>query len=85
VNSLNKILIWVVLLGAAFAILWWQGQLKRIRDYIGETREELKKCTWPTWDELKGSTVVVSVAILLMGAFTVVVDQILFQVFFKIL
>jgi preprotein translocase subunit SecE len=78
-------LIWVALIGAAFAILWWQGQLKRLAAYVAETREELKKCTWPTWDELKGSTVVVSVAILLMGAFTVLVDQILFQVFFKIL
>ena len=84
-NSLTKTLIWVALVGGAFAILWWQGQLKRLADYVAETREELKKCTWPTWAELKGSTVVVSVAILLMGAFTVVVDQILFQVFFKIL
>ncbi len=73
------------MVGAAFGVLWWQGHLKRLADYVAETREELKKCTWPTWGELKGSTVVVSVAILLMGAFTVVVDQILFQVFFKIL
>ena len=73
------------MVGASFGVLWWQGHLKRLADYVAETREELKKCTWPTWDELKGSTVVVSVAILLMGAFTVVVDQILFQVFFKIL
>jgi hypothetical protein len=71
VNSLTKTLIWVALIGAAFAILWWQGQLTRLAAYVEETREELKKCTWPTWDELKGSTVVV--------------DQILFQVFFKIL
>ena len=85
VNSLTKTLIWVAVIEAAFAILWWQGQLKRLAAYVAETREELKKCTWPTWDELKGSTVVVSVAILLLGVFTVVVDQILFQVFFKIL
>ena len=75
----------MAVVGVIFAVMWRQGQLKRLADYVAETREELKKCTWPTWDELKGSTVVVSVAILLMGAFTVVVDQILFQVFFKIL
>ena len=42
-----------------------------------ETREELRKCTWPTWDELKGSTVVVMISILLLGVFTVVVDLVL--------
>ncbi len=42
--------------------------------YVQQTREELRKCTWPTWDELKGSTVVVAVSILLLGGFTVLVD-----------
>jgi preprotein translocase subunit SecE len=36
--------------------------------------EELKKCTWPTWDELQGSTVVVIVSVGLLGLFTVGVD-----------
>jgi preprotein translocase subunit SecE len=59
---------------AAFAFLWWQGYLKRFANYIAETREELKKCTWATWDELKGSTVVVFITIALLGVFTVLVD-----------
>jgi len=74
-------LIWVVVLGAVFAFLWWQGQLKRLAAYVQETREELRKCTWPTWDELKGHTVVVTISIALLGVFTVAVDQILFRVF----
>ena len=76
VNDLTKILIWVVIVGAVFAFLWWQGQVTRLATYVQQTREELKKCTWPTWDELKGSTVVVSITILLLGAFCFVVDQI---------
>jgi preprotein translocase subunit SecE len=36
--------------------------------------EEMRKCTWPTWDELMGSTVVVSVAVVMLGGFTVGVD-----------
>ena len=36
--------------------------------------EELKKCTWPTWDELTGSTVVVIISVALLGGFTVIVD-----------
>ena len=36
--------------------------------------EEMKKCNWPTWDELLGSTVVVTVAVVALGLFTVLVD-----------
>jgi len=70
----TKILIWVVLVGIAFAILWYKGYLVRFANYVQLTREELKKCTWPTWDELKGSTVVVAISIALLGLFTVLVD-----------
>ena len=73
-NELYKILIWVAVIGAAFAFLWWQGYLKRVSAFVAETREELRKCTWPTWDELKGSTILVFVTILLLGVFTVAVD-----------
>ncbi len=83
-SDLVKILIWVVVIGAAFAFFWWQGHLQRLATYVQQTREELKKCTWPTWDELKGSTVVVSISILLLGGFTVAVDQVLFLLFFKL-
>ena len=73
------------MIGVVFAILWWQGQLKRLTAYITETREELKKCTWPSWDELKGSTVVVTATIAVLGLFTVIVDRVLVLVFFQIL
>ena len=84
VNSLTKTLIWVGVLGVIFAVLWWQGQLKRLSAYFDETKEELKKCTWPTWTELKGSTVIVMVSILLIGLFTAVVDYVLANVFTRL-
>ncbi|MGA9452641.1 MAG: preprotein translocase subunit SecE [Verrucomicrobiia bacterium] len=74
---------WVVVIGSVFAYLWWQGQIRRFATYIQETREELKKCTWPTWEELKGSTVLITVTIALMGGFTVVVDRVLYFIFLK--
>jgi len=74
VKELTPIFIWVAIVGAAFAFLWWQGHITRLRKYWDETSEELKKCTWPTWDELKGSTVVVFITILMLGIFTVVID-----------
>ncbi len=81
---MTKTLIWVAVVGVIFGFLWWQGHLKRFAAYWQLTMEELKKCTWPTWDELKGSTVVVSISILLLGLLTFVVDQILFAVFIKL-
>jgi preprotein translocase subunit SecE len=69
-----SIYIWIGLIAAAFAILWWTGQLVRLSNYVAETREELRKCTWPTWNELKGSTLVVMISIIILGGFTVGVD-----------
>jgi len=62
--------------GVVFAFLWWKGYLLQISTYVQQTREELRKCTWPTWAELKGSTVVVAISILLLGGFTVLADLI---------
>ena len=64
-----------------FGYLWWSGQIKRLADYIAETREELRKCSWPTWDELKGSTALIIVMVALLGAFVVITDRILFAIF----
>ena len=80
----TKILIWAAIIGAAFAYLWWQGQIRQLANYVQETREELKKCSWPTWVELKGSTALIMISIALMGAFTEVVDRFLYFVFFAL-
>lgn len=66
-----------MLIAVVFGIMWYTGQLARLSQYIAETREELKKCTWPTWNELKGSTIVVLISILILGGFTVAVDAVL--------
>ncbi|MCF7707803.1 MAG: preprotein translocase subunit SecE [Verrucomicrobia bacterium] len=69
-----SLIIWTAVIGLAFAYLWWKGHLKRLASFIIATREELKKCTWPTMNELKGSTAVIIVSIALLGGFIVVVD-----------
>jgi preprotein translocase subunit SecE len=75
------LLIWAVLIGAAFAYCWRKGYLAQLTNYVQQTREELRKCAWPTWDELKGSTVVITISIVLLGGFIVLVDQVFFRVF----
>jgi len=74
-----KLAIWAGIIGAVFAFLWKKGYLRRFAAYVGETREELRKCTWPSLDELKGSTIVVVVSTLLLGIFTVCVDRLAFE------
>ncbi len=64
----------VAVVGIAFGVLWRKGYLLRLRNYILETREELRKCTWPSWAELRGSTVVVMISIAILGFFTMGVD-----------
>ena len=69
---------------ALFLLLWWQGQIRRLSVYIQETREELRKCSRPTVEELKGSTALIIVSIGLLGAFTVAVDFLMNLVFIKL-
>jgi len=71
------IIIWSAAIAVLFGILWATGNLGRLRNYVLETREELRKCTWPSMDELKGSTVVVVISIILIGVFTVAIDFLL--------
>ncbi len=75
-NDTIWIIVWSAVILGVFAWVWRAGHLARLAEYVRLTREELKKCTWPTWEELKGSTVVVSISIVLLGGFTVLVDYI---------
>ncbi len=67
-------IVFLVLLAVIFVALWQKGQLRRFAVFARETQEELKKCAWPTKDELVGSTVVVFVSLLVLGLFTGLVD-----------
>ena len=75
-NWYAKLGLWVFVIGVVFFYAWRKGFLVRVANYAAETREELKKCTWPSVDELKGSTVVVLVTLGLLGAFTVGIDAV---------
>ena len=67
----------MVVVAVVFGILWKTGQLLRLKKYWDETYIELQKCTWPTWAELRGSTIVVFISIIILGGFTMLVDAIM--------
>lgn len=79
-DQYGSLIITVVVIFAVFVFLWSKGYLVKIRNYVDETKEELRKCSWPSVDELKGSTIVVMLTIVLLGAFTVGVDWVLSMV-----
>ncbi len=51
--------------------------LRKALGFVGEVRAEFRKVTWPSRAELKGQTLVVIVAVLVIAAFIGVVDLIL--------
>jgi len=57
-----------------------KNPFRSIRIFTGEMIAELKKATWPTKVELRDSTLVVVVAIVILGIFTTIADFSLYQV-----
>ena len=51
--------------------------IEKIRKFLWEARVEMGKVTWPTREELKGSTKIVIVATFIVTIFIGVVDQLL--------
>ena len=49
----------------------------KLAGFLGDVQAELLKCNWPTWPELRQSTLVVVVSFLIMGAFVSVADAVL--------
>ena len=52
-------------------------QLRRFRQFVSEVWVELKKTTWPSQNEVYGTTLVVIVTVLICATFLWVVDLIL--------
>lgn len=48
---------------------------ERLKRFLKEVRLELTKVTWPTPNELKGSTGVVIVTVLIISVFIYLVDK----------
>ena len=53
----------------------------RVVSFLRDVRSELRKITWPTWDELKKATLVIIVFVSLLGLFIGLLDSFLQLVF----
>ncbi len=47
---------------------------RRLAHFGQETMQELRKATWPTWLELRDSTVLVIFTVLLLGSLVAIAD-----------
>ncbi|MBF0433054.1 MAG: preprotein translocase subunit SecE [Fibrobacteria bacterium] len=54
--------------------------MKRFQNYIKDVIIELKKVTWPTWDELKGATWAVIIFSIICSLYVFCVDYVLMEV-----
>ena len=52
---------------------------EKIRTFILETLDEMRKSSWPTRDQLFESTILVIVALILSTVYLAGIDQILFR------
>jgi len=53
------------------------GMIEKIQTFIQEVIFEFKKVSWPTWEELKGSTVVILLLTAFFGIMLFITDLIL--------
>lgn len=53
---------------------------RKIKQFLDSVQFEMKKVSWPTWEELKGSTYVVLSLSLLIAVFLFVVDMVLTRI-----
>jgi preprotein translocase subunit SecE len=57
-----------------------KNPFRSVRIFSGEMISELRKASWPTRLELRDSTLVVIVAVLILGIFTSIADFSLYEV-----
>ena len=50
---------------------------ERLREFVKDVRVEITKVSWPTWGELKASTTVVIITVLLVAVYIGAVDRVL--------
>ena len=52
---------------------WW----RRLTGFLTDVRSELRKTTWPSWIEVRGTTIVVIVTSAIFSVFLWLVDMVL--------
>ena len=54
--------------------------IRKLKAFISDVDFEMKKVSWPTWDELRGSTYVVITLTLILGLYLFFADLLLSKI-----
>jgi preprotein translocase subunit SecE len=60
------------------------GRIARFIQFLRDVRTELRKVTWPTFDELKKATTVIVIFVSLLGLLIGLMDAAFQQIFVKL-
>ncbi len=70
----------VAALGIVAGLVVWRQPLlafvQRSTAYIEDVRAEVRKVSWPTWDDLRKSTLVIIIIVLIVGAIIGIMDRV---------
>ena len=77
-----SLLLSVGLLVYALYVVWeFMSRHERSVDFLVETEKEMRKVSWPTKGELRGSSIVVVLAVFFLGVYLFCVDVLLSNIF----
>ena len=69
--SLSLIISAAVVLAAAVALAMWREPIlafaQRSAVFVRDVRGEMRKVSWPSWDDLRRSTMVITIIVILIG------------------
>ena len=54
--------------------------IRKLKSFISDVDFEMKKVSWPTWDELRGSTYVVITLTIILGLYLFYADLLLSKI-----
>ena len=60
------------------------GQLAAVRNYVDELKQEMRRVTWPTREQVIATTAVVIACVMLFAAYFAVVDQVVARLIAKL-
>jgi preprotein translocase subunit SecE len=69
----------VVLIAVAALVVWRQPVLafgQRSNAFLNNVRGEMRKVSWPSWDDLRRSTVVITIIVIVIGIIIGLMDWI---------
>jgi len=64
---------------------WVVGKFRELKTFFVEVRSELKKVTWPSWTEVKTTTIVVIATTFFFGFYLYGLDLLMSQLFTRVL